>query len=206
MKLDDPFNGDWTTVKASMTVDQAEARFDFAPLVQSEAPGISIEAAVHRLTYKLRLLAAEPLAVRKVGVYSDAVERRARLRFEWGVRTVTPGPVGAEVRGRNGRVIAIERQGADAAVVEVAYADAPERLSPDRGYLLFRSGETRSFAVFIDDVLREGGCWCVTSACSSAMPTGTSPTRHGRDRRARFGPRARWSNRSRAVPSRASIR
>lgn len=157
MKLDDPFNGEWTTVKASMTVDQAEARIAFAPLMQSEAPGISIEGAVHRLTYKLRVLAAEPLAVRKVAVYSDAIERRARLRFEWGVRTVTPGQWAPRFEARNGRVIATERQGADAALVEVAYADAPERLSPDRGHLLFRSGETRSFAVFIDDVLREGG-------------------------------------------------
>ncbi len=157
MKLDDPFNGDWTIVRGALTRQGADAQLEFAPLDRNEAPGITREGPPERLTYKLRLLAPQPLRVRTVEVHSDAVLRRARLRFEWDVRTTTPGRWDPRFEARNGRLLAIQPQGTNAAVVEIEYADASDRLSPDRGYVLFRSGETRSFAVFVDDVLREGG-------------------------------------------------
>jgi hypothetical protein len=156
MKLDDPFNGQWTAVRATAATNGAELRFQFAPLDRAEAPGIGRTGMVHRLTYKLRMLCAQTVSVTHVGAYSDALARRARLRFEWNVNTTVPGDWSPKFEARNGRILKTSKAGRQAALLEVEYADAADRLSPDRGYVICRSGETRSFAVFVDDVLREG--------------------------------------------------
>lgn len=156
MKLDDPFNGQWTAVRAVATTNAPELRFQFAPLDSAEAPGIARTGMVHRLTYKLRVLCAQTISITHLGTYSDALARRARLRFAWNVKTTVPGVWSPKFEARNGRVLKVSKAGRQAALVEVEYAEASDRLSPDRGYVICRSGETRSFAVFVDDVLREG--------------------------------------------------
>jgi hypothetical protein len=156
MKLDDPFNGQWTALRATATTNAAELRFQFAPLDSAEAPGIGRTGPACRLTYKLRVLCAQTVTLTHVGVYSDALTRRARLRFEWNLKTTVPGHWSPGFEARNGRILKTSKAGPQAALLEVEYAEAADRLSPDRGYVICRSGETRSFAVFVDDVLREG--------------------------------------------------
>lgn len=157
MKLDDPFNGNWTTAKLRVEREGPAIRGTFAPLEAEEAPGIQRRGMAERVTYKLRVLPAERLEIQRVTVTSDARLRQARLRFEWDVKTTAPGKWTPQFEARNGRLLRAAPAGPNAATVEVEYADAPDRLSPDRGFVVFRSGETRSFAVFVDDVLREGG-------------------------------------------------
>ena len=158
MKLDDPFNGAWTTVQTTVQSNQpTEFTAAFAPLEPAEAPGIKRHGMPERQTYKLRIRPNVPLSLRQLRVHSDAVVRTARLRFEWNVRTAIPGVWNPRFEVRNGRLLGSGPAGTNAARVELEYVDAPDRLSADRGHVLFRSGPNRSFAVFVDDVLREGG-------------------------------------------------
>lgn len=157
MKLDDPFNGEWTAARATVATNGATLRFRFAPLEASEVPGVKRTGLDFRQTYKLRITCAQYVRLLRVAAYSDAVLRHARLRFEWGVRTTVPGEWAPKFEARNGRLLAVTPAGTNSATVEVEYADAPDRLSPDRGRVVFRSGPTRSFSVFVDDVLRAGG-------------------------------------------------
>lgn len=157
MKLDDPFNGSWNVARVNS--DRGGNRLDlaFVPLDAAEAPGITHTGFPYRQTYKLRISVARPATLSRVAVFSDAVEQRARLRFEWGIRNRTPGQWAPAFEARNGRLLKTVPSPTNVAFVELSYADATHRLSADRGRVIFRSGETRSFAVFVDDVLRAGG-------------------------------------------------
>lgn len=157
MKLDDPFNGDWTSARLDRAAHGDEVRLAFAPLTTNEVRGVRNAGFPFRQTYKLRLTTRQTLRLADLTVHSDAVLRRARLRFEWGLKTTVPGTWQPTFEARNGRLVAVTRDSPTTATVDVEYADAPDRLSPDRGLVVFRSGETRSFSVFVDDVLREGG-------------------------------------------------
>ncbi|MBM3882021.1 MAG: hypothetical protein FJ387_20255 [Verrucomicrobia bacterium] len=159
MKLDDPFNGRWTRVHAQSSESAGALRLDFAPLTAAEAPGVRQPGPAFRLTYKLRITCARLARLRHVAVFSDAVTQRARLRFEWGQRSTVRGEWAPSFEARNGWILGVTQPEQAAAVVDVEFADAEDRLSADRGAVVFRSGETRSFAVFVDDVLREGGLW-----------------------------------------------
>ncbi|MEW6157476.1 MAG: hypothetical protein AB1813_08595 [Verrucomicrobiota bacterium] len=157
MKLDDPFNGQWTPALFDGKSLDAVIRCDFKPLSTNAAPGIRGTGFPFRQTYKLLLTSHRTITLKHLDVFSDALRRQARLRFEWNVQTKVPGSWSPKFEARNGRVLKTASAGRNASIVEVEYADVSDRLSNDRGYVICRSGETRSFSVFVDDVLREGG-------------------------------------------------
>ena len=157
MKLDDPFNGIWNVARVASERGGNRLDFSFVPLDAVEAPGIIRTGFPYRQTYKLRISATRLVTLKRVAVFSDAIEQHARLRFEWGIRTCTPGKWAPAFEARNGRLLTTLASPTNVAWVELSYADATNRLSADRGRVIFRSGETRSFAVFVDDVLRAGG-------------------------------------------------
>ncbi len=159
MKLDDPFNGQWTRAQGVWLGAGSTRVFRCAPLMPEEAPGIRQTGAVHRLTYKVRLRAESAARLQRLVVQSGAVLRRAALRFEWGASAPRARRAAPRFEARNGRVLSVTPASGGAARVEVEYADTPDRQSPDRGYVIFRGGDGRSFSVFVDDVLREGGLW-----------------------------------------------
>ncbi|MBU6400249.1 MAG: hypothetical protein KGS61_08005, partial [Verrucomicrobia bacterium] len=159
MKLDDPFNGGWVTARCRVTTNASELQFTFPPLTTNEVAGVRHGGADFRRTYKLRVSASAPVQIQHLGVYSGALQRRTRLRFEWNLKTTVSGIWNPKFEARNGRVLRVRPEGRNAALVELEYADAADRLSADRGQLIFRSGETRSFSVFVDDVLQEGGLY-----------------------------------------------
>ena len=156
MKLDDPFNGKWTRAHTTAATNDGCLELRMAPLESTEAPGIKHAGADCRLTYKLRLSCKRSMSLTHLGIHSDAVERRARLRFEWDLKAAGAGRWTPAFEMRNGRLLRALNVAKNAAVIDVEYGDAPERLSADRGYVVCRGGETRSFSVFVDDVLREG--------------------------------------------------
>lgn len=157
MKLDDPFNGEWTTAHCTFGTNADGLQVGLKPLEQAEAPGLQHSGFAYRQTYHLRLSAGRPFHLKGLQVHSDATVRPARLRFEWNL------PKGSVLQGqptfavRNGRLLGVSRPDANAALLDLEYADTPNRLSPDRGHVLFRADETNRFAVCVDDVLREGG-------------------------------------------------
>lgn len=157
MKLDDPFNGEWTKAQTAVSREGGATRFVFLPLGTNEAPGIKQTGATHRHTYKIRLVAAKPVRLQRLRVCSDALWKTARLRFEWDLQTRVPGTWSPHFEARNGRILQTQAVGDNAAIVELEYADSARRLSADRGIVICRSGEFRSFAVYVDDVRREGG-------------------------------------------------
>jgi hypothetical protein len=159
MKLDDPFNGHWVKARTTSRLDGSRLRLGLTPLLTNEVPGLQRSGFDYRRTYKVRLTAGLPLRLTGLAVHSDAETRRARLRFEWNCRTTVAGTWSPRFEARNGRLLAVTPAGQNSAVVDLEYCSSINRLSADRGMVLFRSGEERSFAVFVDDVLREGGLW-----------------------------------------------
>ncbi len=155
MKLDDPFNGRWTTVRAEAVGETQSLRFRFMPLDADEAQGAKRLGIGHRHTYKLRVTCSAPIQVTKLATFSDAVWKHARLRFEWRRDQAGAGKRTGQFEARNGRVLNVKPRSACVVDVDLEYADAPDRLSPDRGHVIHRDGETRSFAVFVDDVMRD---------------------------------------------------
>jgi hypothetical protein len=155
MQLDDPFNGAWTRASCVSSNSGSLLSLRMQPLSTNEVRGLQESGQLFRRTYKLRITASKPVSLSFLGVFTDAVERKARLRFEWGLHSSATFKPEFEVR--NGRLMHSSPESKNAAVLDLAYADSPDRLSADRGYVVFRNGETGSFSVFIDDVLREGG-------------------------------------------------
>ncbi|HVY72061.1 MAG TPA: hypothetical protein VHH73_19160, partial [Verrucomicrobiae bacterium] len=157
MRLDDPFNGEWIAARGSREANGREISFHFAPLAPNEVAGIKNTGAPFRHTYKIRLSASAPVGVKRIEINSDAIERQATLRFEWNVKSKLPGKEEPRFEARNGKIIRSTNSSKNSALVTLGYADATNCLSADRGYVVFRAGETNSFSVFVDDVLREGG-------------------------------------------------
>ena len=160
MKLDDPFNGQWTAAKTTAdTSVPGQIRLSLQPLRPAEAPGIKRTGADYRHTYKVRFSASRPVVMEDFAIHSQAELRQARLRFEWGVKTRVAGHWSPRFEARNGHILKTQRIGSRRAEVAVKYAHADDRLSADRGVVIFRSSALRSFSVFVDDVLREGGLY-----------------------------------------------
>lgn len=159
MRLDDPFNGSWVRAFTEPSADTNSLRLNLAPLSSAELAGVQRSGLTERVTYRLRLGFAKPVQVEHLAVHSDAVERMASLRFEWAVQTTVPGEWDPRFEVRNGQLHGVRKAGPRSAIVDLTYADAENRLSPDRGYVVFRNGEVRSFSVFVDDVLRDGGLY-----------------------------------------------
>ena len=157
MKADDPFNGQWVALRGSFTNEGAWLQFTPAPLGTLEIPGAQQTNQPFRLTYKLRIQGAQTLAIEGLEVFSGAITREARLRFEWGLPARVPGSWVPVFEARNGRILGTTRTRKNSAIVRVEYADSADPSSADRGIVVCRSGETHSFGVFIDEVLREGG-------------------------------------------------
>ena len=155
MRLDDPFNGNWTRAFCAATNSGAVLSFRMQPLTTNEVRGIQEGGQTFRHTYKLRLTVTKPVSISSLGVFSDSVEKSARLRFEWNLHSSASFKPQFEVR--NGRLIQSVADSKNSTVLDLTYMDNPDRLSTDRGYVVFRNGETGSFSLFVDDVLREGG-------------------------------------------------
>lgn len=156
MKLDDPFNGRWVPVQSSRSNFSSTVRLDFLPLDKTELPTARRLGFEYRHTYKLRLRSVRPVRLKSVGAFSDSVWKQAHLRFERHRVKPTSSAWQPKFEASNGRLRAIQRVGGNVYEIAVDYADSAERLSADRGRIICRDGETGSFAVFVDDVLREG--------------------------------------------------
>lgn len=159
MKLDDPFNGAWTAGRVITNTLSPCLELEFAPLTDVEAPGIERRGMPERQTYKLRLVPARSVSLREVRVFSDAVWRTGALRFEWNCRTTVPGRWKPTFTIRNGRLRETRDEGSQKAVVAFEYAATADPASADRALVSFRSGETRSFGVWADEVLGADGIW-----------------------------------------------
>jgi hypothetical protein len=157
MKLDDPFNGQWVAAKTVGAPDATGFTFVMNPLDADELPAIKKAGADFRHTYKLRISSLQPATLTHLVVNSDAVVKQARLRFEWNIKSTVPGSWSPQFEARNGTILKTGSGGKNAALVDVEYTDVPDRMSNDRGQVLFRTGSLRDFSVFVDDVLREGG-------------------------------------------------
>ncbi|NLH72962.1 MAG: hypothetical protein GX456_07905 [Verrucomicrobia bacterium] len=156
MKLDDPFNGRWIEARTSAKVAGPKIAIDFLPLDKNEVASVNQVGFEHRLTYKLRVRCANSVKVTGIAAFSDARWKNARLRYEWRKKLQSASNWNPQFEARNAHIRTTKRLGIEVFEVDLAYADAGERLSADRGHVVCRDGETGSFSVFVDDVLREG--------------------------------------------------
>ncbi|HEX6971691.1 MAG TPA: hypothetical protein VF234_05695, partial [Limnochordia bacterium] len=89
--IDDPWNGRWVRAHACARREGQIVRYTFDPLDITELPHAADFAVPYRQTLKLRLLfRSGPPAVRRVGIYSDAVWRKVEAEV-----TLTRAPAGA---------------------------------------------------------------------------------------------------------------
>ena len=158
MELDDPYNGNWVTVKADALASSDVITFTFAPLGKEEIPGVEKTGFLYRRTYKVRLTFKSAANVSEMAAYTGAEWKTAEIKLEWKCSAKKLTPWTGKIEGRNARALAI-RGDANQAVVKVQYSDAADRLSEDRGYVIFRAPGWNSFSVFVDDVVREGGIY-----------------------------------------------
>ncbi|MBI3910220.1 MAG: hypothetical protein HY320_04720 [Armatimonadetes bacterium] len=160
-RLDDPFNGRWVTVKASAVAGAEGLIYTFAPLDKEENPLVERTGFPFRHIYKIRLTFQSPARVSEVEACSSATWKTAAIRLEWspcaGNRAIWNG----RIQARNAHILSVTPTGRTSGpvVIGVRYADVPDRRSADRGMLIFRAPGWRSFAVFVDDVVREGGIY-----------------------------------------------
>jgi hypothetical protein len=158
MRLDDPFNGEWVTAQTQVQAKGDECRITFRPLGTNEVSGIKRTGFVERQTYKVRITTPVPGVIEELRIYSDATLKQATLRFEFGCRR-RDKEGGPRFEAVNSRILAKSFPTRNVARVSVEFAGSTNRLSADRGYVICRRGETNSFSVFVDDVVREGGIY-----------------------------------------------
>jgi len=146
----------WRRASPEVTLSDGHAVVRFPPGDTNGLPAGVPGGQRFRVTRALRLSFTRDVVLERVEVRTDAVLRRARLRFEWGVGGRRRGrdPV---FEARNGRILSHAKTGRHAAVVEVEYAHSDDPLSPDQGRVLFLDGPRGSFAVPVGVVLAAGG-------------------------------------------------
>lgn len=156
-RLDDPFNGEFVTVKAEAHASPGALVWQFAPLDKEENPKVERTGFDFRHTYKIRILLKAPATLDVVEAHTDSVWRSARIRMEW--KASQGGQIWrGETLGRNARINSVEFSDS-AVIVAVDYADNPDRLSEDRGSIAFLGEGWDGFSVFVDDVAREGAIY-----------------------------------------------
>ncbi len=158
MRLDDPFNGTWVTAHAEAAEIDGGLAYTFAPLDKDENPKAEKTGFPYRRTYKIKITFRADARVSSVETYTAAEWRTAELRLEWKPKSGKPTPFEGKIEVRNGHLRSTEPDGG-ATLIRLRYAYSPDRLSEDRGYVVFRSRGWESFSVFVDDVIREGGVY-----------------------------------------------
>lgn len=159
-RVDDPFNGRWVKVKAESEVSEGRVTWTFSSLGKEENPDIEQTGFGFRRTYKVRLIFRAHADICEVETHTDSRWKEATIKLEWSPRSNARSAWTGRVEARNAHIVSVMPEGKtkEPVYVHVRYLDNPERLSPDRGYVVFRAGN-RSFSVFVDDVVREGGIY-----------------------------------------------
>ncbi len=159
-KLDDPYNGQWVRVEGEAAAIPPGLVIAFKPLSQIEIPSVKRTGLLHRQTYKLRVRFKAPARVGEVEAYTGAVWKTAEIAFDWAPRAKERKPWRGNLEARQAKLISKGGgNGGEPLIIKVRYADAPDRLSADRGYLVFRPEEGQAWSVFIDEIIREGGLY-----------------------------------------------
>jgi hypothetical protein len=156
-RLDDPYNGTWIRLDADISSSDGRLTWDVKPLTKAENPKIEHEGAEFRRTYKIRLVFSSKASVSALETYTDAIWRTADIRMDWAAKTGGDTKWSGRVEARNARLLECDTSGP--VRVKVAYAHAPDRLSHDRGIIVFRTDGWKSFSVFVDDVVSKGGIY-----------------------------------------------
>ncbi len=151
-RVDDPFNGNWITGRFSISSNDKAIYYKFEPLSVEENPRTEHSGFTYRRTYKLRLVFKKDAKVSEIEAYTGAKWKTANIRMEWAQGNEKP----VKVDATNARIVSIEGSDNGPISVKLQYSDSEHRLSPDRGYVTFRSEGWNSFSVFVDDVIREG--------------------------------------------------
>jgi len=160
-RLDDPYNGQWVAAHCDVSEDKGAVTLAVRPLSVEENPSVERTGFEFRRTYRVRVVFERPVTLTSFEAYTDAVWREAELDLEWKPSSAERPGWNGEVEARSARVLDLRapgRDGADA-TLRVRYAHSPERLSEDRGHIVFRAQGWDSFSVFVDDVVREGGIY-----------------------------------------------
>lgn len=159
-RLDDPFNGEWVTVHGDVSTSEGMVRISFSPLSKSENPKIEREGFEYRHTYKIRLLFDAAATVSAVECYNrETTWKQADIRLEWNPNAREKAEWKGRAAVRNGKLLETTEEEAGTLRVKVEYAHNDNRLSTDRGHVIFRTTGWNSFSVFVDDIVREGGIY-----------------------------------------------
>ncbi len=160
-RLDDPFNGRWVAAHCDVEPGDGSLTFILRPLSTDENPSVERTGFEFRRTYRVRAVFDRPVSLSALKVFTDAVWREAELDLEWKPSSEPRPGWSGPIEGRSAHILDVRTPGRDGADVtlRVRYSHAPDRLSEDRGHVVFRAGGCESFSVFVDDVLREGGIY-----------------------------------------------
>ncbi len=158
-RLDDPYTGRWVAADTKAKVEGDTITLSFEPLTKHENPRVEHTGFSYRRTFKVRLFFRTPAKVASFSAISpESTTKQAEITVEW-----KPSEKNAEWTGdvevRNGYLASCEKTSDKTLDISLSYTDNPDRLSADRGYIVFRAGGTDSFSVFVDDIVREGAVY-----------------------------------------------
>ena len=152
MKLDDPFNGRFVVAAAEPSRDGSSITLRIKPLDKSENPGVKLTAFDYRETYKIRATFKTAARLAEIQCYTDSNWKTAEAKID-----LKGQPWDGRLEARNADIVSAPPSANSVCTVKVRYADNPDRLSPDRGYVIVRrGGKGYDFSFFVDDVVREG--------------------------------------------------
>lgn len=153
MRLDDPFNGEWVDTFVDALPEGDSLTLKFKPLSLEENSKAERHGFDFRRTYKIRVVLEEAASVSALEAYTQAIWKTASVKLHW--KPLQGGqPFKGTIEAKMAQIISVNPT-ADGIVADVAYSHDDERLSEDRGYVIFRTGDWDTFSVYVDDVVRE---------------------------------------------------
>lgn len=144
----------WDAIPFNATFDNRVLVLRLRPPDTSTAAS---NAAPSSVRTSRRVASSTLVLVERFAAFGSARLRRAQLAVDWDPDTSVPGEWSPRFEARNGRILSSSKQGRKGALVDLEFLWTPMSFGSDRGQLLFRSGETRSFALFVEDALQPGG-------------------------------------------------
>ncbi len=160
MRVDDTYNGNWITPKhhvAHATNNEITYKFDL--MTAEENKRIEKPEFDYRRTFRIKLIFDAPATIDKIYTYTPATWKDATISLDWKPSAKDARPYLGGIEALNARIKQVDQLEDGTARIHVQYSDIDDRLSADRGMLIFDAGGWDGFSVFIDDIIDKGGIY-----------------------------------------------
>ncbi|MFQ3548505.1 MAG: hypothetical protein SNJ70_01975 [Armatimonadota bacterium] len=154
-RLDDPYLGEFVSVKKTASKINGGLKFTFAPLDKEENPNVELTDFDYRQTYKIQIAFSSDAEISEVEIYNNfCIWKKTSLKMYWKTNAENKVPYTGKIDTVNAKILNFKIDN-NVVVADVLYASNPNRISSDRGMIVFRNDGWESFSVFLDDLMNE---------------------------------------------------